>query len=200
MWRPESSLHTEFVTLGPPVLIPLSGLPGSLLAPCHSGASSIRGSNRPKSPRRTVQRPSSVTAAYSVPARDLETQPARGRLLPMRKGTSRPCSSAEARCQCPWSSGVMNMSSKYVDPYPPSVTVAPGHEGVDASCSVCSCHANAGRRSLQQHPCGRRLTVATRPSRILANGDQTRYCTGDAPLVALEIASPSALALHILHD
>ena len=51
----------EFVTLGPPVLIRLSGPPGSLHAPRHSGASSIRGSNRPKSPRRTVQRPSSVT-------------------------------------------------------------------------------------------------------------------------------------------
>ena len=42
---------------------------------------------------------------------------------------------------------------------------------------------------------GRRSTVAARPSRTLASGDQTRYCTGDDPLVALEIASPSALAL-----
>ena len=45
---------------------------------------------------------------------------------------------------------------------------------------------NAGRRSLQQHPCGRRSTVAARPSRTLASGDQTRYCTGDA--------------LHLRHD
>ena len=45
--RPKSSLHTEFVTPGPPVLIRLSGPPGSLHAPRHSGASSIRGSNRP---------------------------------------------------------------------------------------------------------------------------------------------------------
>ena len=33
----------------------------------------------------------------------------------------------------------MNMSSKYVAPCPPLVTVAPGHEGV--SCSACGCHA-----------------------------------------------------------
>ena len=83
---------------------------------------------------------------------------------------------------------------------PPLVTVAPCREGVDASCSVYSHHANAGRRSLQQHPCGRRSTVAARPSRTLASGDQTRYCTGVAPLVAPKIANPSALALNTRHD
>ena len=46
---------------------PIIGAPGSLHAPRHSGASSIRGSNRPKSPRRTVQRPSSVTPLRKNP-------------------------------------------------------------------------------------------------------------------------------------
>ena len=62
-------------------------------------------------------------------------------------------------------------------------------EGDNASCSVYICKtldAEASSNTL--------TTVAARPPVTLASGDQTRYCTGDAPLVALEIASPSALA------
>ena len=52
--------------------IRLSGPPGSLHAPRHSVASSIRTSNRPESPRRACPTPSPATAVHSVPSRDLE--------------------------------------------------------------------------------------------------------------------------------
>ena len=45
---------------------------GSLHAPRHSVASSIRGSNRPESPRGTCPTLSPATAVHSVPSRDLE--------------------------------------------------------------------------------------------------------------------------------
>ena len=93
VWRSESSLHT----MGPPVLLnSIIGTPGVVAC-----ASSLRCElhSRLQPPRVTTEgggyhKPSSATAVHSVPARDLEIQPARGRLLPMRKGTSRPCSAA----------------------------------------------------------------------------------------------------------
>ena len=65
MWRSERDRYTQWDR--PSSLIRLSGPPGVVTCASHSVASSIRGSNRPKSPRRTVQKPSSVTVLQSSP-------------------------------------------------------------------------------------------------------------------------------------
>ena len=78
-WRPshdsvrrsESSLHI----MGPPVLLnSIIGTPGGrYMRLVISVASSICGSNRPKSPRRTVQKPSSVTfSRQSITGRPMD--------------------------------------------------------------------------------------------------------------------------------
>ena len=145
-----------------------------------------------------IQQPSSATAVHSVPARDLEIQPAFASTVADAKENLAPPLSRVGPLPMPMVVGRHEYVIKIRCSLPPPlVTVAPGHEGVDAYHALCVvAMQNAGRRSLQQRPCGRRSTVAARPSRTLASGDQTRYCTGVAPLVA----DPSALALHTRHD